>query len=239
MRNSSVLIVDDHKGMLQTLNDILTLEGCLVSLADSGRTAIELCQKQKFDLILMDVRMPEIDGVETLKRLKKYVKNTRVIMMSAYAMDELKHRAFSEGVVAFLGKPIDVEEVIGIIRQIDQPSILLVMKNSGEQKILEKYLDQYGYRAYSAEESEDLIELAEQIYFSIIIVDTGATTNGGLEMHQELKRASPKSLLILLDNNDTGCDAIAKTDDDAVIHNSSDIAKLLSVLKRHKQQYNG
>ena len=97
MNNLKTLIVDDHLGMRTTLKDILEDFGYNVSSAASGEEAIKICEDIDFDVILMDVRLPGINGVEALKRIKRHSKDTRVIMMSAFSMEELKRKAIDEG----------------------------------------------------------------------------------------------------------------------------------------------
>ncbi len=114
----SVLVVDDHQGMLQSLGNILDDEGYQVELASSGLAAIEACQKQQFHIILMDVRMPGIDGLETLRRISDYTQNTRIVMMSAYSVEEMKQEATQQGAVTFLQKPIDVDSIIKLLEKL-------------------------------------------------------------------------------------------------------------------------
>lgn len=116
----SILIVDDHAGMRKTLQDILEDESYRVQIASSGAEAIEMCHQQRFDIILMDVRMPGLNGVEAFRRIKNFSEGTRVIMMSAYSVDELKREALEEGAIAFLQKPVDVEKVLTLIKETEQ-----------------------------------------------------------------------------------------------------------------------
>ena len=112
MANRLILIVDDEKNMRTTLADILVGEGFDVTMAESGEKALKLCGRQDFDMVLMDVRMPGIDGLEAFRRIRKKKSQTRVIMMSAYAVDHLERAALAEGAVAFLRKPLDPERML-------------------------------------------------------------------------------------------------------------------------------
>ena len=117
MNNLKTLIVDDHLGMRTTLKDILEDFGYTVSSAASGEEAIKICEDIDFDVILMDVRLPGINGVEALKRIKRHSKDTRVIMMSAFSMEELKRKAIDEGALTFLQKPLNIPIVIKLIEE--------------------------------------------------------------------------------------------------------------------------
>ncbi len=110
-----VLVVDDERNMRITLADILEDAGFDVSVADCGEKAVKMCGKRSFDAILMDVRMPGIDGVEAFRLIRRKDQAVRVIMMSAYSMQELQRLAMREGAIGFLKKPLDLDRVIELI----------------------------------------------------------------------------------------------------------------------------
>ncbi len=110
-----VLVVDDERNMRTTLADILEDAGFDVSTADCGEKAVKMCGKRAFDAVLMDVRMPGIDGVEAFRLIKRKDQAVRVIMMSAYSMHELQSLAMREGAIGFLKKPLDLARVIALI----------------------------------------------------------------------------------------------------------------------------
>jgi CheY-like chemotaxis protein len=116
---TNVLVVDDEKNIRTTLADILEDEGCDVTTAESGERALKLCRRRPFDVVLLDVRMPGIDGVETFRRIRERQIGARVIMMSAYAMEEMERVLLHEGAVAFMRKPLDVARVLRLIK--DRP----------------------------------------------------------------------------------------------------------------------
>lgn len=117
MSNIRTLIVDDHPGMRTTLQDILEDYGYEVSSAASGEEAVKACKDSDYDVILMDVRLPGINGVEALKKIKRQSRETRIIMMSAFSMEDLKKRAITEGALTFLQKPLNIPIVIKLIEE--------------------------------------------------------------------------------------------------------------------------
>lgn len=113
---SSILIVDDDQGILETMTDILN-EMCFnVTVASDGYKAIELVKNGTFDVILMDIKMPGIDGVETFKRIKQIKPNSKIIFMTAYAFEELVTEAKTEGAIDVLYKPIDIGNLEKMLR---------------------------------------------------------------------------------------------------------------------------
>ena len=110
-----MLVVDDEKNIRVTLADILTDEGFDVTVANSGERAVKLCGKHDFDVILLEVRMRGIDGVEAFRRIRDLGRAVRVIMMSAYSLAETQKEALDAGAIAFLRKPLDVDQLLRLI----------------------------------------------------------------------------------------------------------------------------
>ncbi|MEO2013293.1 MAG: response regulator [Fuerstiella sp.] len=113
-RAKRILIVDDEPNMLITLSDILQEEGYEVVVAASGEEAVKLCSSHDFEIVVLDVRMPGIDGVETFQQIRRLKDNAHVIMMSAYTVDKFKDVTLDDGAIAFLSKPLDVKQLIRI-----------------------------------------------------------------------------------------------------------------------------
>lgn len=107
-----ILIVDDEPNMLRTLADILRDEGFEVSTASSGEQAVAMCAANDFGVVLMDVRMPGINGMEAFRKIRRVKRSVPVVMMSAYTVNHLLNDALEEGVVAFVQKPLDAAKVL-------------------------------------------------------------------------------------------------------------------------------
>jgi len=114
---ASVLVVDDNEEFCQSIANILKLKGYKVVSVYDGFKALELVKKDVFDLALMDVRMPAMDGVETFKRFREVAPDTPVIMVTAYAAEDLIREALREGVYGFLKKPLDFDEFFRLVAQ--------------------------------------------------------------------------------------------------------------------------
>jgi len=115
MSRGRILVVDDEQNMRTTLADILADEGFDVSTAESGERAVKLCRREPFDTVLMDVRMPGIDGIEACRRIRELRPEARVILMSAYSVEQLVEDSLRGGVVAFLRKPLDAERLLALL----------------------------------------------------------------------------------------------------------------------------
>jgi len=110
-----LLIVDDDSGMRDTLLDILEDSGFRVSVAADGVEALKAIEAEAYDLVLLDIVMPRMNGVEVLKKLKQTDNGIIVIMMTAYAVQDLVEEALRQGVYRMLRKPLDMDEVLSLI----------------------------------------------------------------------------------------------------------------------------
>ena len=111
----NILIVDDEKDFLETMGSFLKLKGYFVLTADDGHKAIDMIKQNKPDLVLLDVVMPEFDGVDTLKEIRKTAPDLDVIMITAHTSNERIKDAEEFGASAFFRKSSDFTHVAKMI----------------------------------------------------------------------------------------------------------------------------
>ena len=112
-RRTRVLVVDDEPGMRETLTDILEAVGYDVSEAVDGEVALQVVQSREVDVMLMDVQMPNRDGVSVLEQLQS--PPPAVIMMTAYAVEERLLAAIDANAFAILHKPFPVRRLLSLV----------------------------------------------------------------------------------------------------------------------------
>lgn len=108
----SILIVDDNRSICVTLQDILITKGFDVEIAFSGAQALEKFNVQEFDCVLMDIIMPQMNGVELFRKLKLIREDIPVVFMTAYSTDNLVRDGLDEGALEVMDKPLDIENLI-------------------------------------------------------------------------------------------------------------------------------
>lgn len=111
----NVLIVDDEAVFAKTLAERLSFRDCQVSIALNGNDAIDLIAKKNIDVVILDLAMPGIDGIETLKEIKKIKPLTEVIMLTGNATVETAIEGLKVGAMDYLMKPCEVEELAELI----------------------------------------------------------------------------------------------------------------------------
>ena len=130
-----IIIVDDDENIRKTMKAILEDEGYIVDLATSGNEAIEMAEKRNYNIALLDIRLPDMEGVELLKLIKNNVPRTRKIMVTGYPSMQNAISALNKNADAYLVKPVNVERLLDTVRQ--QLQLQKEEKNFSEQKVAE------------------------------------------------------------------------------------------------------
>lgn len=112
-----ILVVDDEQGIRQLLTLVFSRAGYSVRVAETGAQAVAMLQAEAADLILSDIRMPDMNGIELLRAARAMLPDVRVVMMTAFASLETAREAFKLGAEDFVQKPFDVEELREIVKR--------------------------------------------------------------------------------------------------------------------------
>ena len=130
-----VLIVDDEAGILETLQILLRNEGFEPHVAAGGKVGLEQIDALSPDIVLSDVRMPGVDGVEVLAAARAHDPNTPVILMTAQATLQTAMQAVNEGAFYYIQKPFRNDELVAILRRAAEHRSLRVENTSLRQEI--------------------------------------------------------------------------------------------------------
>ena len=104
-----ILVVDDEQAVCDVLKKFLTKEGYKVSTVLSGEEAIKKVKKEKPHIVLLDIRMPDMDGIEALKRIRKIDKKVGIIMITAVKEDAVGRKCMELGAYGYITKPFDFD----------------------------------------------------------------------------------------------------------------------------------
>ena len=105
-KSLKILVVDDDVDVAESLAEILEFDGHEVALAHSGEEAVRHLEEQAFDIALLDVVMPEMNGVDCLRKINELRPGTKVFMVTGYSVDELLNQAADQGALGVLFKPV-------------------------------------------------------------------------------------------------------------------------------------
>jgi two-component system, cell cycle response regulator DivK len=119
MAGKQILVVEDNEKNMKLFRDVLLVMGYRTLEATSGRQALELATQHAPDLVLMDIQLPDIDGVEALRRLRadERTASTPVLAVTAQAMQGDRERFLAAGFDDYVSKPVNVGDLVGSVRQ--------------------------------------------------------------------------------------------------------------------------
>jgi two-component system response regulator HydG len=202
---ASILIVDDNIELCKTMSFILGRKGYAVTAAQDGLEAVVRVKERPFDMIFMDIKMSPIDGVETYRRIKEIRPEAVVMMMTAYAVEDLVQTALQEGAYGITYKPLDVERVVAIIEETrkakERAHILVVDDDPGTCITVRDILTKKGYEVDIAYTGEKAIAIAQETAYDIIFVDARLPTINGLETYLAIKEINPEAAAIMMTAN--------------------------------------
>lgn len=128
-----VLLVDDEDDFVQTLSERMATRGLRVDTAASGAEAVNKVKEHDFDVIVLDLAMPGMDGIETLKALMNQKPGIQVIFLTGHATLQKGIEAIKLGAIDFLEKPVDIEKLTEKIKEAKSKKMLIVEKKIEEQ----------------------------------------------------------------------------------------------------------
>lgn len=182
-----VLLVDDDAGMRMTLAANLELEGYEVVEASDGQRAVSLFRREPFDLVLTDIRMPGMSGVETLRAIRQIDPEATVVLMTAFAVEGLIDQAIAEGAFAVLEKPFSMERMKKVIaRAARGPSVLVVDDIPQVASSIAASLEVIGLRARTAHDGEAAERLVRESAVDVCVLDLVMPGEDGVRVCERL-----------------------------------------------------
>ena len=175
-----ILVIDDERSIRNTLKEILGFEGYAVDVAENGSMGLELVKNTEYDIILCDIKMPEMDGIEVLEKIIEHKPDTTVVMISGHGNIDTAVEAIKKGAFDFIVKPLDLNR------------LLITIRNAGDKSLLVK----------------ETIVLKQKIYKKFEIVGESALIKKVLEMTDRVAPTDAK--VLITGPNGTGKELVAR-----------------------------
>ena len=176
MNCKQILVIDDEENMRHFLKSLLAKEGYEVSLAADGLEGLQLLEEQIFDIILCDIRMPRMDGLEFLREIKKTAVDATIIIMSAYGTLDIAIEAMKLGAYDYISKPFKPDEIILTLRKAEEREQL-----RRENQLLRKEVaKEYSFENIVSKNEEmqkifDVIKKVAQYKSTVLIIGESGT----------------------------------------------------------------
>ncbi|MEW6680667.1 MAG: response regulator [bacterium] len=193
---ANILIVDDEKDLADLLKEIVETEGFKGDVAFDGNSALERLEKTKFDLALLDIRLPGMNGVELFLKIKEKAPDCKVIMMTGFAVEDLIEEAMALGAYTCVHKPFNPRRIIEMIRKIllSDKMILVVDDEAGIRDFLSEQLKMEGFNVLSAKDGDEALAILKRNRVNLILLNFCLPDMDGLllfkkarDIHKDIK----------------------------------------------------
>ena len=231
----SILVVDDDVDTCHNLSDILTDLGYHVETAHDSPSALERVRARPYDVALLDLKMPGMDGLTLYREIRKLRAETVAIVVSAFADKETAGAALAAGAWQVLAKPVDFPRLRSLVDEaLDQPLVLVVDDDPDLCANLWDLLRERGYRVGLAHtEREAAGRLADQT-FRVVLIDLKLPQGDGGSVYRLVRETRPKARTVLITGFPAEMDPVMRQvlseGADAVCYKPFDVPKLLATL---------
>lgn len=190
-RTASILIVDDETDVLESLDDLLKAEGYQTATAPTAAAGLEKLDKEPFDLVLLDISLPDSNGIDVLRSIKRDSPETPVVMITAYDSSQVAFQASREGAESYVTKPWDNDKLLLEIRNLLDRSRLRV-----ENVLLRRALKRFGLPNIigKSERMQKVYDLITQVAASrATVLITGESGTGKELVAKTIHATSPRA----------------------------------------------
>lgn len=198
-----VLVVDDDCDHAESLADVLEMRGHAAQIANSGEEALTHFRDEDFDFVLLDVKLPGINGVETFLEMRKIRPGVQVMMMTGYSVEQLVARAVEGGALGVLHKPFAAMQVLELLTQIKPRGRVLVADSDVDfVNSVVPVLESAGYAVDVAGTGAEALEKMINDPVDCLVLDLRLPVISGAELYARLVKAGHKVPSVLVTGGD-------------------------------------
>lgn len=205
-----VLVVDDDRLMVETLSDILSLKGWTSDRAFSGEEAVSKAREARPDVVLMDIKMQGMNGVDTLRALRREHPALKVVLMTAYSAAALVDEARAAGAIDVLSKPVNPALVLSLLGTLATTSrrILVLEDNPAFLDTLSSAIEHSGFEVARSASLDEALEQLDQDDAAVVLMDMILPGTEPEQCVAAIREVSPSVAFILYSGHP---DALVRT----------------------------
>ena len=231
-----VLVVDDEDDTCRNISDILGDLGCLVQTANNGNAAMELVRRTSFDVALLDLKMPGMDGLSLCRALKQVRSETVAIIVTAYASHATTIEAIEAGASQVLSKPVDLRLLLGSVDEAaGRPLVLVVDDDRDLCANLADLFRDHGYRVALAHDEDEASGRLAEAAFRVVLIDMKLPKGSGTGVLETVRKVAPQAKTVLITGHrpETASmiEAAFKDGADAVCYKPFNMKELLGAVR--------
>jgi DNA-binding NtrC family response regulator len=180
------------------LAKVIRREGFEVLVAENGRIGLDMFKKELPEIVVTDVKMPDIDGLEVMHTVRKFSKNIQIILITAYGETDTVIAALREGAMDYLKKPLDLdqltlalgrarEKIFELKKTPPYPALLLAEDEEGTRERLARLLEKEGWKLFQACNGEEAMDIFRQEKVDIVVLDIKMPKKDGIQTLHEMR----------------------------------------------------
>jgi DNA-binding NtrC family response regulator len=197
--DAHILLVDDDDDICQNLSDILTDLGYRVDIANDGPTALGMVRQTPYDVALLDLKMPGMDGLTLYREIKKLRAGTVAIIVTAYAGGNTSEEALAAGAWQIVRKPVDFPRLLGLVDEaLEQPLVLIVDDDRDLCANLWDLLRDRGFRVSLAHDATEAAARLHDASYKVILIDMKLPDGSGEKVFHLVRETNPEARTILI-----------------------------------------
>jgi CheY-like chemotaxis protein len=233
----SILVVDDDVDTCRNLSDILIDLGYHVETAHDGVAALELVRGRHFDVALLDLKMPGMNGLELYRAIRRHRADTVALIVTAYAGGNTTEEALAAGAWRVLPKPVDFPRLLGLVDQaLGQPLVMVIDDDPDLCATLWDLLRDRGYRVAVAHDEPTAARQLGDAAFRVVLIDMKLPAGDGASVFRLVREANPQARTVVITGHrgelERAVEQVVREGADAVCYKPFDIDRLLETLQR-------
>ncbi|HVW02282.1 MAG TPA: response regulator [Planctomycetaceae bacterium] len=236
-QSPAILVVDDEVDNCMNLADIFSTFGYHIDMAFDGPSALEQARKRHYDVVLLDLRMPGMDGLAVYRELKKLQPEVVAIIVSAYASPEVAEAAKEAGAWEILHKPVQLDALLSLVEEaVGQPVVLVVDDDRDLCANLWDLFRSRGYRVSLAHSEPQAREFLESRDFQVVLIDLKLEEGHGGNVFRAVRERDPVPRTLIITGHRTESEDVIQSalreGADAVCYKPFNVPELLGVLQK-------
>lgn len=227
MDRFKVLIIEDDKTANEQLAKVVKKEGFEVIAAMNGKEGLKRFTEEKPDIVITDLKMPEMDGMEVMHTIKSSSPEMPLIVITAFGETDTVISAIREGALDYLKKPLDIdqlsialgrakEKVSELKKTIPYPTLLLAEDEKATRERLARILENEGWEVFQASNGEEAIELFQRHKIDVVLLDIKMPKKDGLQTLHEMRNLTDDFEAVILTGYGDESNAIQALRDGAI-----------------------
>jgi DNA-binding NtrC family response regulator len=234
---ASILVVDDDRDTRANLADILEDVGYRVDVAYDGPSALELVRRMRYDVALLDLKLPGMEGLELCRGIRARQPGTVAIVVTAYAAGETADEARQAGAWEIVPKPVDMPRLLRLVDEATgQPVVLVVDDDADLCRSLWDVLHERRYRAWLAHDVDEAARRLREGTFDVVLADLKLPRGDGVSVLRTVRQTNPAARVVVITGYRTELaslvDLALREGADAVCYKPFDMGRLLETLAR-------